>query len=91
MESAVIRSDEIGARSPAVATRQSTRWPIERILFALAGTVVLVSAVLAAVISPWFLVLTALVGVNQWMFVAFGMCPASLVLRKLGVPAECRW
>jgi len=91
MESAVIRSDEMGTRSPAVATRQPTRWPIERILFALAGTVVLVSAVLAAVVSPWFLVLTALVGVNQWMFVAFGMCPASLVLRKLGVPAECRW
>ena len=91
MESAVIRSDEMGVRSPAVATRKSTRWPIERILFALAGTVVLVSAVLAAVVSPWFLVLTALVGVNQWMFVAFGMCPASLVLRKLGVPAECRW
>jgi len=91
MESAVIRSDEMGTRSPAVVARPTTRWPIERILFALAGTVVLVSAVLAAVVSPWFLVLTALVGVNQWMFVAFGMCPASLVLRKLGVPAECRW
>lgn len=87
----MIRSDETGTRSPAVATRQPTRWPVERVLFALAGTVVLVSVVLAAVVSPWFLVLTALVGVNQWMFVALGMCPASLVLRKLGVPAECRW
>ena len=91
MESAVIRSDEMGTRSPTVVARQTTRWPIERILFALAGTVVLVSAVLAAVVSPWFLVLTELVGVNQWMFVALGMCPASLVLRKFGVPAECRW
>ena len=65
--------------------------PVERILFALAGSVVLVSAVLAAAVSPWFLVLTALVGVNQWMFVALGTCPASVVLRRLGVPGECRW
>ena len=86
-----MRGDEMGRRGPAVSTRRPSGWPIERILFALAGTVVLVSAVLAAVVSPWFLVLTALVGVNQWMFVALGMCPASLVLRRLGVPAECRW
>jgi hypothetical protein len=29
-------------------------WPLERVLFALAGTVVLVSALLAAAVSPWF-------------------------------------
>lgn len=66
------------------------RWPIERVLFALAGTVVLLSAFLAAVVSPWFLLLTAFVGINQWMYVVFGACPASLVLRGLGVPAQCR-
>lgn len=87
----MLRSDEMATGRPAVSARRPMRWPIERILFAMAGSVVLVSAVLAAVVSPWFLVLTALVGVNQWMFVALGMCPASLVLRKLGVPAECRW
>ncbi len=70
--------------------RAQTRWPIERVLFALAGTVALLSALLAAVVSPWFLLLTAFVGINQWMYVAFGACPASLVLRTLGVPAQCR-
>lgn len=39
-------------------------WPLERVLFALAGTVTLVSSGLAAIVSPWFLVLSALVGVN---------------------------
>ena len=58
-------------------------WPLERVLFALAGTVTLLSALLAALLSPWFLVLTAFVGVNQWLFVAFGACPASLVLGRV--------
>lgn len=59
------------------------RWPVERVLFAMAGTVTLISAVLAAIVSPWFLLLTGFVGVNQWLFVAFGACPASLVLGQL--------
>lgn len=62
--------------------RGSARWPLERILFALAGTVTLLSAALAAVVSPWFLLLTAFVGVNQWLYVLVGACPASLVLRR---------
>jgi hypothetical protein len=70
------------------ATREQTgaddsRWPLERVLFALAGSVTLLSAVLAALISPWFLLLTAFVGVNQWLYVLFGACPASLILRRL--------
>ena len=58
-------------------------WPLERVLFALAGTVTLLSAILAAFVSPWFLVLTAFVGLNQWLYVAFGACPASLILARL--------
>jgi len=37
------------------------RWPLERVLFLLAGTVTFMSAVLAALVSPWFLLLTAFV------------------------------
>ena len=67
----------------ASCSADSRRWPLERVLFALAGTVTLVSALLAAVVSPWFLLLTAFVGVNQWLYVLVGACPASLVLRRL--------
>lgn len=59
-------------------------WPLERTLFAIAGAVTLVSVALAVAVSPWFLTLTALVGVNQWLYVVFGACPASLVLNRLG-------
>jgi hypothetical protein len=58
------------------------RWPLERVLFALAGTVTLLSVLLAAAVSDWFLVLTAFVGVNQWLYVVVGACPASIVLRR---------
>jgi hypothetical protein len=57
-------------------------WPLKRVLFALAGTVTLLSALLAATVSTWFLLLTVLVGVNQWLYVVVGGCPASIVLRR---------
>lgn len=67
-------------------------WPLERILFALAGTVTLVAALLAVIVSPWFLVLAAFVGLNQWLYVVLGACPASLVLGRVTGkrPAWCR-
>jgi hypothetical protein len=61
---------------------------IERVLFALAGTMTLLSATLAALVSPWFLLLAAFVGINRWLFVAVGNCPASLVLRRVPCVAK---
>ncbi len=58
-------------------------WPLERVLFAMAGTVTLLSAVLAEIVSPWFLLLTAFVGVNQWLYVVVGACPVSLVFKAV--------
>ena len=66
-------------------------WPLERVLFAPAGSMTLLSALLAALVSPWFLLLTVFVGVNQWLFVGAGACPASLfVERALGIEKGCR-
>ena len=67
------------------------RWPLERALFLLAGTVTLTSAILAAVVSPWFLLLTAFVALSQWAYVAVGACPASILLERLaGIERRCR-
>jgi Protein of unknown function (DUF2892) len=60
-----------------------SRWPLERVLFALAGTVVLLSVALIALVSPWFLILTAFVGVNLWLDVLVGACPASLIVKRV--------
>ena len=58
------------------------RWTAP-VLFALAGSITLLSVGLSAIVSPWFLLLAALVGVNQWLFVLLGACPASIVLRRV--------
>ncbi|MGH2841048.1 MAG: DUF2892 domain-containing protein [Solirubrobacteraceae bacterium] len=67
----------------------SAAWPLERVLFALAGSMTLVAATLAALVSPWFLLLAAFVGINQWLYVATGACPASLALKCAGVEQRC--
>ena len=58
-------------------------WSRERVLFLLAGTVTLISAALVAVVSPWFLLMTAAVGANQLLLVATGRCPASVVVDRV--------
>ncbi len=67
------------------------RWPLERVLFALAGSMTLLSVLLAVLLTPWFLLLTVFVGLNQWLFVGAGSCPASLPLeRGAGIEKGCR-
>jgi hypothetical protein len=76
----------MSARASTVSCARWADWPLERALIALAGTVTLLSAQLALLVSPWFVLLTAFVGANQWLYLAAGACPASLVLsRTLGL------
>jgi hypothetical protein len=69
----------------------TARWPLERILFALGGSMTLLSVLLAIVFSPWFLVLAVFVGLNQWLYVTVGACPASKMLTRLGASSQCDW
>ena len=70
------------ANQAPTAQRSDASWPLERVLFLMAGTMTGLSAVLSAIVSPWFLLLTAFVAANQLAFVAFGNCPSSWVLRR---------
>lgn len=67
---------------PEHPTRPARSWPLERVLFLLAGTMTALSAILSAFVSPWFLLLTGFVALNQLAFVAFGDCPSSWLLRN---------
>ena len=58
---------------------------IDRIVIAFAGTMVLLSIALAQLASPWWLLLTAFVGLNLLQSAFTGFCPAALLLRKAGV------
>ncbi len=57
----------------------------ERIVRAVAGTMVLISLLLAYFLNPYWLVLAAFVGLNllQSSFTSF--CPLEKILDKLGV------
>lgn len=78
------------ATHQSTSTTRSTAWPLERVLFLLAGTMTLVSVALAALVSPWFLLLTAFVGLNQLMYVAAGTCGAAFILQRVfGLEKGC--
>lgn len=62
---------------------------LDRAVLALAGTMTLLSALLAALVSPWWLLLTGFVGLNLVQSAITGLCPAAAVLRHFGVSAGC--
>jgi hypothetical protein len=55
----------------------------------LAGTFVLAGTILAALVSPWFLLLTGFVGANLLQSALTGFCPAEMIFRRLGMKSEC--
>jgi Inner membrane protein YgaP-like, transmembrane domain len=69
--------------------RRAGAWPLERILFLLAGSATGLSALLAALVSPWFLLLTGFVALNQLAFASVRHCGASLVLEHLFGARRC--
>jgi len=68
----------------ATACVTNRGWPLQRILFAMAGTVTLTGVVLGVLLSSWFLLLPALAGANQLLMVVSGWCPMSLLLTRFG-------
>jgi Protein of unknown function (DUF2892) len=60
---------------------------VDRAVFAFAGTILLVSLVLAWLFSPYWLLLSAFVGLNMLQSAFTGFCPAAMVFRKLGLKA----
>jgi hypothetical protein len=55
----------------------------ESFIRALAGTMILVSLLLAHFASPWWLLLTAFVGLNLIQSAFTGFCPPTWLLDKL--------
>ncbi len=51
----------------------------------LAGTLVLAGLVLGLLVSPWFFILVAFVGLNLVQSSFTGFCPAEMIFRKAGL------
>lgn len=60
---------------------------IDRFVMAFAGAVVLLSVTLAYTVSPWWLLLSAFVGLNLFQAAFTGFCPLAMILKKFGFPA----
>jgi len=60
--------------------------PLYRWLLLIAGSFVLLSVLLAHLVSPYFLLFTAFVAVNMIQAAFSRWCPMMWVLRRLGVP-----
>jgi len=60
---------------------------VDRAVFAFAGLMILGSLGLGHWVSPWWLLLTAFVGMNMLQASLTGFCPAARIFRALGLPA----
>ena len=58
---------------------------VDRAVLAFAGTIVLLSAALVYLVSPWWLLLTAFVGLNMLQSAFTGVCPAAMFFKALGI------
>lgn len=63
---------------------KTDRWYLERVIWMLAGVFALSSALLAWAHSPYWLILTGLVGVNLIIFSITGFCVMANIIYSLG-------
>ncbi len=61
----------------------------EKCVRIIAGIFILASVVLAIWVSPWWLIWTALIGVNLIQSAFTGWCLAEKILKKFGVQGSC--
>ncbi len=66
-------------------TGEKTNMTVNQGLRALAGIVVLASALLAYFVSPYWLILNGLVGLNLLQSAFTDWCPAMVMFRKMGL------
>ena len=62
---------------------------VDRVVFAVAGSFILISLLLAHYHSEYWLWFTAFVGANLLQSAFTGFCPMAIILKKLGVKPGC--
>lgn len=58
---------------------------IDRTVFAIAGTFILVSLALGIWVHPYWFFFTAFVGANMLQAAFSGFCPLAIILKKIGL------
>jgi hypothetical protein len=58
---------------------------VDRLIFAIAGTFILISVALSQLHSIYWLGFTAFVGINMFQAAFTGFCPLAMILKKAGI------
>ncbi len=61
---------------------------IENAVRSLAGSMVLIGVILSLTESPWWLLLTAFVGLNLLQSAFTGFCPAEKIFKRCGLKTQ---
>jgi hypothetical protein len=61
---------------------------VERVVVAFSGLMILLSLVLAYFVSPYWLALAAIIGLNLSQSAFTGFCPFEYVLTKVGMETD---
>jgi hypothetical protein len=59
---------------------------VEKLLRLIAGAFILISLALGYLVSGWFYLFTAFVGLNLFQSGVSGWCPMMAILRRAGIP-----
>jgi hypothetical protein len=63
-------------------------WYLERVIFLMAGVIVLIGTLLTWLHSIYWLILIAFVGLNLLVFSLTGFCPSANILFKMGLTCK---
>ena len=72
-----------------MSTEPTSGLNIDRAVLAFAGLINLMSVLLVWLVSPYWLLLTAFVGLNLLQASITGFCPAAVIFKRLGVKIGC--
>ena len=62
---------------------------LDRAVLGFAGIMTLISVALVALVSPWWLLFTAFIGLNMLQASVTGLCPAAMIFKRLGLSSGC--
>lgn len=67
--------------------KKTNKLTVERAVFAMAGSLILISVVLGLLWTPWAFAVTLFVGANMVQAAFTGFCPAAMLFSHLGLTA----
>ncbi len=66
-------------------TAPTDRWYLERVIWLIAGSIILISTTLAVFVNSYWIILTLAAGINLIIFSFTGFCIMANILVKAGI------